>query len=473
MIFSELHPILKRQLIKNNINETFQENENLSHFIAAINQAYTELDKMRYLTERSMEISSQEMHQLYENIKEEKDILQNAFDTIKQNEKELIGLNAELTEKKNYIAGILGSISDIMLLLDTNLNIVNINSITTTMFNCNENDFVSKNIENFVNDVIPLKNLIKNIKQDAGKKNFDSFATEIKFNDIRVPVLLSASLLLNSNNEILNIVCLAKDISKIKELEAQNAQKQTMLLHAGRLASLGEMATGIAHELNQPLSIIKTNMQSVEFLLNEKISIDDLKEIISSTIRQVDRASKIINHMRNFSRINQNEKIEPIDILEPIENALSMFNEQFRLHEIKIIKNFEPSIPKVFIHAHELEQIVVNLLFNSRYAVEAMKEKFGPESIMQININVKYVPVEHSIMLEVQDNGTGMTEETKNHCYEPFYTTKEVGEGTGLGLSIIYNIIKSLKGKIELESEIDKGTTIRIFLREGSHDGVE
>lgn len=257
------------------------------------------------------------------------------------------------------------------------------------------------------------------------------------------------------------------DIAEMKQLEHQNEQKQMMLSHAGRLAALGEMATGIAHELNQPLSIIKTNMQGLDFLSATVINLQELKEITQSTIRQVDRASKIINHMRNFARKNQDNKIEKINILEPIENALSMFNEQFRLHEIKITKNFRLPLPTIAIQAHELEQIVVNLLSNSRYAVESRQRKNEPGFEMVIILNLSYSKDIKCIIFEIEDNGIGMDEKSKNHCFEPFYTTKEVGAGTGLGLSIVYNIVKSISGKIEVESELDKGTLIRIFFQVG------
>src|SRR3990167_7866329 len=115
-----------------------------------------------------------------------------------------------------------------------------------------------------------------------------------------------------------------------------------LLSHACRLAALGEMATGIAHELNQPLAIIRNNMQAFELFESVQLSAEEIKEIVESTIAQVDRAAKIINHMRGYARKNQKiaGPIESVNVIHTVESALSMFSEQFRLHEINVIKNF-------------------------------------------------------------------------------------------------------------------------------------
>lgn len=118
----------------------------------------------------------------------------------------------------------------------------------------------------------------------------------------KTPVLISPSLLDSESEKEVGIVCIIKDISSLKELERQNNEKMLMLAHAGRFAALGEMATGVAHELNQPLAIIRNNMQTLDYVPIDQLSVADRKDIIEGTIKQVDRASSIINHMKAFTK---------------------------------------------------------------------------------------------------------------------------------------------------------------------------
>ncbi|NNM58741.1 MAG: response regulator [Legionellales bacterium] len=255
---------------------------------------------------------------------------------------------------------------------------------------------------------------------------------------------------------------LLAEIEVRKKLEEENAEKALMLSHAGRLASMGEMATGVAHELNQPLSIIHTNLQSLECIPLDQLSENDMKEIVSSSIHQVERAAKIISHMRTFARLKPATG-SAIDLIEPTNAALGMFNEQFRLHEIEIICNFQQNIPLFAIESQQMEQLVVNLLSNARYAVEKMQEKMGKKYRMQIILNLAYLSDSEQICFEVIDNGIGMEAETLERCCEPFFTTKDIGEGTGLGLALVHSTVVNLKGNVQISSEPDRGSTIRLL----------
>ncbi len=250
--------------------------------------------------------------------------------------------------------------------------------------------------------------------------------------------------------------------SALAKAEKANTENSALLAHTGRLAALGEMITSVAHELNQPLSIIRTNMQTLEFLSKDSLPPKDLIEILNSTIRQVDRATNIINHMRTFAR-KQSSEAEKIDISLPIESALSLFNEQFRLHSITIIRNFEKDLPPLYVEKQQMEQLFVNLLSNAHHAVESMHSKIGSKFEMRIMVNLKYNKEKQHILFEMCDNGIGMTPDQVACCRDPFFTTKEEGKGTGLGLAIVDNTIKMLNGQVEILSEPDEGTTIRIL----------
>jgi PAS domain S-box-containing protein len=242
-------------------------------------------------------------------------------------------------------------------------------------------------------------------------------------------------------------------------------EKQTQLIHVGRLTSLGEMATGVAHELNQPLAIIRSDIEGMDLTLQYKtFNIDIVPKIFKRIIKQIDRAVNIINHMRTFASTAR-EYTEVIMLQEPIEAALSFFNEQFRLHNIKIETRFEDNLPGARVNAQQFEQVVVNLLSNARYAVDT-KELIP----VATNIEFKYVKKinlhlykdNNLLIFEIKDNGIGMSKEIMGKCLEPFYSTKDVGNGTGLGLSIVYGIVKEFGGDIKIDSSVEGGSTFKL-----------
>jgi signal transduction histidine kinase len=259
----------------------------------------------------------------------------------------------------------------------------------------------------------------------------------------------------------LAMVAYIRPIEDTIKQQKEIINNSAFIAHTGRLAALGELSTGVAHELNQPLSIIRTNMQSLEFLGPTQLSESDFNNMLSSTIKQVDRATKIISHMCSFAR-GKMMPAELVAISNPIKAALSMFNEQFRLHEVNITLNIEDNLPEIHAVEQEIEQIIVNLLSNAKHAVEAMRDKSGKGFKMSIIINVMHNKTDKTIDLEIIDNGIGMSKETLEHCYEPFYTVKGAGIGTGLGLSIVYSIVQQLSGKVIIESEVDHGTKFTI-----------
>jgi PAS domain S-box-containing protein len=468
MKLDDLHPVLKRQLTKCHFSDEELASEKLIFLISRVNQEYIDGDQSRYLKERALEISSTEMKEMFDTIQREKRTLELLLNDLTEKDKQLSEKNTELTTQRNYATSLLASIVDMLFVINKELAIVDVNDSAINRMKKLKSELHGTHLASLLSNTQPIATLIQNINENGSKAaTFVTFATEIKINaNETIPVFLSASIVYNDTGEIQNIICIAKDISELKKLEKENAEKMILLTHAGRLASLGEIATGIAHELNQPLSIIHTNLQTLEMLGLTQLSEQDLKELISSSIRQVDRAAKIINHMRNFAR-QKHEEAEPIDLLTPINAAIGMFNEQFRLHQIAIITNYEPDLPQICVEEHEIEQIIVNLLSNARYAVETMQKKMGPKFEMQVIINLKYDKEQKNIIFELIDNGIGMSKETLDQCYDPFFTTKPVGEGTGLGLSIVYNIINSLHGKIEISSELEHGTTVRIIIPTG------
>ncbi|MBF0286984.1 MAG: response regulator [SAR324 cluster bacterium] len=233
--------------------------------------------------------------------------------------------------------------------------------------------------------------------------------------------------------------------------ELQNAQAQ--LIQSSKLASLGEMATGIAHELNQPLFTIRMSANNL-IKADEKDIVTDPLPPLKKIIRQVDRASQIINHLRTFGRDSTLTPKKEADLNGIIEDALSMINEQFIKRDIIIIS--ELSIEPLIIHCQpvQIEQVLINLLTNA-------KDALATQAIKKIRLRSFFQ--DQWIIAEVLDTGTGIPSEIKEKIFDPFFTTKDVGVGTGLGLSISYGIIRDHQGKLEVESEPGESTCFRLY----------
>ncbi len=269
-------------------------------------------------------------------------------------------------------------------------------------------------------------------------------------------------------------------VSKINEELETTVEKRTkelsetqvQLFQTAKLATLGEMSAGLAHEINQPLSAISLVATSFRRLLRlgklPETEIDSGLNDIESSIK---RMSRIIQHIRTFARQDTLAFVQ-VDVNETIESALTMLGEQLRLHEVEVEKNLAPGLPKIIGEPYQLEQVWINVLSNARDALDekgdAAKEESGAAPFRKrLSISTRYDSKAKKVEVAFADNGAGMSPGAKQRVFEPFYTTKDVGKATGLGMSISYGIIESHKGGIEVESSRETGTVIKAILPAG------
>ncbi|MFO7965000.1 MAG: ATP-binding protein [Desulfobacterales bacterium] len=247
----------------------------------------------------------------------------------------------------------------------------------------------------------------------------------------------------------------ANDITHRLEVEQQ-------LIQAGKMATIGQMATGVAHELNQPLSVIKTAgtflMSKIE--KGQPIDPDILHEVVYEMDQNVDRAVKIINHIRQFGR-KSDLVFGPVDVNRILSRSVDIFSEQLSARGIHLQWEIEEHLPEILADPDRLEQVFINLLVNAR---DALEEKFGrrPDADTRQEIILRSCRSADAVIIEVCDNGIGIPEWAAEKIFEPFFTTKEAGKGTGLGLSISDRIVKECGGKIFVSSEPSRGTVVRI-----------
>ncbi len=250
------------------------------------------------------------------------------------------------------------------------------------------------------------------------------------------------------------------DIRVTQGVQLQEKQKQ--LAHAGRLTAMGEMAAGIAHEINQPLCVIRGYLELLRSVLKDNSDLKEkkLENAFDISIASVEKASNIINHMRKFARV-KNQEPKPIDMTVPLESALLFFHEQIRLHNIDLKKNYEENLPEVRLDPQRFEQIAVNFISNARFAVDKKSELKKEGYKKEVELTLYSIQDKKRVVFEIRDNGIGMSKKTMENCFEPFYTTKGVDEGTGLGLSIVRDIVHEFDGVLEIESKEGVGTVCK------------
>lgn len=241
----------------------------------------------------------------------------------------------------------------------------------------------------------------------------------------------------------------------------QSVETEHQLIQAGKMATLGEMATGVAHELNQPLSVIKTasSFIAAKIKKNEPIDTDILSALTQEIESHVDRAAKITNHMRLFGRKSMLSK-EEVNLNETIRRGFDIFSQQLKLREIEVRWILDDDLPSILADPVRLEQVFINLLINARDAI--VERASGSDDKVKKEIRITTTHDEQSVTVVIADTGVGIGDSAMNKIFEPFYTTKEVGKGTGLGLSISYGIIKESGGEIRVGNNESGGATFTI-----------
>ena len=242
----------------------------------------------------------------------------------------------------------------------------------------------------------------------------------------------------------------------------QRLETEQQLIQASKMATLGEMATGVAHELNQPLSVIKTASRFFMKKINkgQKIADDVLLTMAEEIDSYVDRATKIISHMRQFGRPSD-VTLEKVQVNETLKKALEILGQQLKVRGIELIWDLEPDLPLILADAGRLEQVFINLLINARDAIDELWQS-QPHQKGEKQITLKTQSNSQEITVTVSDTGPGIPDSILDRIFEPFFTTKKVGQGTGLGLSISYGIVRDLKGSIRAFSRAGKGASFVI-----------
>jgi PAS domain S-box-containing protein len=286
----------------------------------------------------------------------------------------------------------------------------------------------------------------QNIGLIVKKKDQSLFTSEI-----------SATIMQDQHGAPISFMIIIRDISHRKKMEAKQ-------IHADRLTTLGEMAAGIAHEINQPLNIISMVLDRILFEIAkpEMVDVEFLKIKSDKIFENITRIRDIIDHVKAFSSSRDDYMLAAFNVNSSIVNATSMILEQFKHHGINLNLQLEQQIPPTIGNTYKFEQVILNLLANAKDAMTEKKRKQTND--FEMLVGIRSWQENHCILVEITDNGIGLNKEDIPHIMLPFYTTKEEGKGTGLGLSICQQIIKEMGGTIEIMSDSLSDTKFRLVL---------
>ncbi len=256
----------------------------------------------------------------------------------------------------------------------------------------------------------------------------------------------------DDSNNVINVIELAIDITEKRKLQAER-------MRAAHLASLGELAAGVAHEINNP---------NAGIILNTQLLVDDLDMdaeerdgILGRIIANSDRIDRIVSKLLSFARADSEER-QSVDIIEIVKEVQSLIAGRFEKSGIKMIINLPDGLPRIWAHPQQMEQIFMNLCTNSLHALKNFVPQPERDLYLEITGNTKDMDGKTYVQVVLYDNGTGISEKIIDRVLVPFFTTKPKGQGTGLGLSISHEIIKNHEGNMELESVEGEFTKITV-----------
>ncbi|MBI9076680.1 MAG: PAS domain S-box protein [Desulfatibacillum sp.] len=363
------------------------------------------------------------------------------------------GLEAQLQRSNSFLRNLINSSVDGVIAADKTGRIIVFNQAASDISGYDRQHAL---YELDIRDVYPgegAKNIMAKLRSEeyGGKGKLKSYPVDVvNKNGDFVPIRLNASIIYENGHEVATIGFF-HDMRQALEIRQELHKTQVQLLQAEKMSSLGKLAAGVAHQLNNPLGgiILFSQLILEEYELPEG-AIQDLKRILEDAQRSRD----IVKELLEFARQTRQE-VRPHDLNRAISRTLFLLENQSVFQNIVTKRNLAEDLPPVPADIQQLNHVFMNIILNAAEAMEGRGE---------LRITTFKVPGRDKVAIEISDTGPGIPEEVLPHVFEPFYTTKEQGKGTGLGLSLVYGIVESHRGRIMASNNHEGGAVFRIEL---------
>ncbi len=342
---------------------------------------------------------------------------------------------SEIRSQKEFIDQILDNTPNAVLVADIRQRVILTNSTFDKLLGTSSKSMIGKQIS----DIPHIAEITNKAAAFLDSQN-PGYRTELhcKDNDFQKKLTITFTRIKGNNLLLVTIADVTADI-----------ERQDRLYLTDRLASVGEMASGIAHELNNPLSSIV----GLSELLKEEDLPESIREDIYTINNEAQRAAGVVKNMLSFARRHASNR-QPVLVNQVIEDILRLRAYHWKINNITVECNMDQGLPAIMADYFQMQQVFLNIILN---AEQSMIDAQGKG-----NLKVKTEKKENNVRITISDNGSGIAEENLKRIFDPFFTTKDVGRGTGLGLSICYGIVSAHNGQIEVHSETGKGATFII-----------
>jgi PAS domain S-box-containing protein len=359
---------------------------------------------------------------------------------------------AELTATREYLQNILDNSPVIIVTTDLDSRIVSFNRGAEASLGYSAEEVIGRHASELYRDPEDRLPLAQGVEKHGFVQDFETKLVRKDGSDL--PVSITLSQLKDTNGNPIGLVGISRDISKRKALMNQ-------IVQADRMAAVGRLAAGVAHEINNPLAVIAEIAGYLEDMLTGEVDSDsetldrEIREGLPKIAMQVSRCRSITRRLLSFARKTE-ARVEIADVCVALDEILPFLEKEAHLASIKVHRSYPRDLPPVSIEEVQLEEIFINLIKN---AIQAL----GPEGGGNIWVGAELA--DDRVIVSVEDDGPGIPEEARSKIFDPFFSTKAQGEGTGLGLSICYGIVKRYDGEIRVDSEPGKGARFRVILK--------
>ena len=345
---------------------------------------------------------------------------------------------------QSNLESLLESMPDAVVVTSSDQGITKVNASFCQMLGYSEDEVLNRNIGMIYPDRATYLDQMERLSEDLQSRTPRTHEMRLRRKDgsmVQVEVVRAPAV-----NGVVGVV---RDVTERNEL-------RNRILMSDRLASMGTLAAGVAHEINNPLTFIMGNLAFLACELETATSdqADEWREVVDEAQQGAERVRRIVRELRVFARGDDN-KVGPMDMRKALDQAIVMARNEIR-HKAQLVKTYE-DVPEVHANAGKLGQVFLNLLVNAAQALPN-------GAVNQNEIRVRCFEEDEHVVVEIEDTGPGIPEEVLTRIFEPFFTTKPIGEGTGLGLAICHGIVTGLGGSILVDSQIGVGSTFRVAM---------